>query len=184
MRTKDTRSATQAISDAYYEALVGIFSLRLPDVKEIVLRAAPTVVLKSSYPGEDILLDTKVILSALSTHGDQIRHSVTQLNRIFVAAMWDTLTAHENYDAIATKPEIQFFRHIRNACAHGGRFNFQSLPYPARWRERSLTIEHRGVEVFPGFLKDGDLLLLFADIGCTYFEDTPPPGHVPYNPET
>ena len=109
MRTKDTRSATQAISDAYYEALVGIFSLRLPDVKEIVLRTAPTVVLKSSYPGQDILLDTNGILADLSTQGDQIRHSVTQLNRIFVAAMWDTLTVHENYEAIATKPEIQFF---------------------------------------------------------------------------
>jgi hypothetical protein len=181
MPISDTRNMTQAITDAYFEALVGIFSLRLPEVKEIVLRAAPTVVVESSYHGQSLILDTAKILADAHLSGPQIQQSVTQLNRVFVAAMWDTLTMHSNYNAIATKPEIQLFRHIRNACAHGGSFNFKSLPHPAYWRERFLTVAHHNTRVFPDFIKDGDLILLFADIGQNYFEDAAMPGHVEYS---
>lgn len=93
-----------------------------------------------------------------------------QITSIFVAAMWDLLRSHANYESIATEPEIHFFRHLRNACGHDGRWNFSELKYEASWRDRSLSPDLIGEPVFGPVLNHGDPMLLFIDIDRKYFE--------------
>lgn len=168
-KTRDTRSRSQLLIGAYTECLVGVFALRLPGVAEIVRRDAPEMTVKTSYPGEDLNLHAANIVAACSKSGPEIHAAVEQVTCIFVAAMWDTLFSHTNYEAINTKPEVQFMRHLRHACAHNGRWNFTELKHPAVWRDKELKLEHSGTRAFGGLLNHGDPMLLFQDIDHAYF---------------
>jgi len=64
-------------------------------------------------------------------------------------------------------PEMEFFRHVRNACAHGNRFKFVSAE-PRRlatWRGLTLTrVTHHNAVCIGHLINAADLLLLLADI--------------------
>jgi hypothetical protein len=169
-KTRDTRTRAHLLSNAYVEALVGVFALRLPTVDNVVKAHAPQMSVGSSYDGEDLILDADAVVSDLAFSGEKIKTTVDQITVAFVAAMWDTLMSHARYDAISTKPDILFFRHLRNACGHDGRWNFKDLKHPAKWRDKELTMSHVGSLVFGGLLKHGDVALLFGDIDKKYFE--------------
>lgn len=169
-KSRDTRTRAQLLINAYIEALVGIFALRLPPVQSAVTTLAPVMTVMSSYEGQHCNLEAHRIVTEISTSGPELQTTINQVTSAFVAAMWDTLTMHAHYDLIATKPEIQFFRHLRNACGHDGKWNFTELKYPAVWRDKELTVEHSGKEIFNCLLKHGDIVLLFTDIDLKYFE--------------
>lgn len=169
-KSRDTRLRAQLLVNAFIEALVGIFALRLPPVQTAVSTLAPVMTVLSSYEGQHCNLEAHRIVCEISTFGPELQTTINQVTSAFVAAMWDTLTMHANYDLIATMPEIQFFRHLRNACGHDGNWNFTELKYPAVWRDKVLTQEHSGQKVFNGLLKHGDIVLLFKDIDLKYFE--------------
>jgi len=124
---------------------------------------------ESSFEGEHINLNSEAIVDACEWSGPKIMTCIDQLTGAFVAAMWDTLKSHSNYAAISTMPEIQFFRHLRNACGHDGKWNFTVLNHPAVWRDKELKQEHSGSKVFGGMLKHGDVVLLVIDIDRKYF---------------
>lgn len=169
-KSRDTRERARLVLNAFVEALVGIFALRLPAVQEVICRNAPEMSVESSYPGQSLILDAKRTARECQTNGPDIRAVVDQIVFAFVASLWDTLLCHAHYERISTKPEIQFFRHLRNAGAHDGRWNFTELKHPARWRDKELTLQHSGQLVFGGVLKHGDVALLFIDIDKVYFE--------------
>jgi hypothetical protein len=158
------------ITNAYIEALVGVFALRLKPVQDIVSEHAPEMSVMSSYEGEHIILQAQRIISEISTSGPELAATINQVTSAFVATMWDIITTHTHYESIALMPEIQFFRHLRNACGHDGKWNFKELKYPASWRDKELLLTHSGSEVFNGLLKHGDVVLLFTDIDLKYFE--------------
>jgi hypothetical protein len=66
----------------------------------------------------------------------------------------------------------EFFRHVRNAAAHGGTFSFKEKEpvRPARWRELEVTRALQGTPLFDGFsyqsglLGPGDPLRLLWDV--------------------
>lgn len=69
--------------------------------------------------------------------------------------------------------EFEFFRHIRNACSHGNRFNFfaHQPGRPAAWRTK--TINHtlkgmhnplHGAACWGNYLASADAILLLWDI--------------------
>jgi hypothetical protein len=169
-KSRDTRTRAQLLLNAYIEALVGVFALRLPTVDVVVKAHAPQMTVESSYDGEHINLHADAVVSDLEFSGTAITTTVDQITAAFVAAMWDTLTSHAHYDAISTKPDIQFFRHLRNACGHDGRWNYKELKHPAIWRDKELNMGHVGSLVFGGLLKHGDVVLFFIDIDKKYFE--------------
>lgn len=156
--------------DAFTEALFGIFALRLPPVQNAVKVFMPEVTVRSSYEGQHINLIAHRIVDEISISGPEIKTVVNQITAAFVAAMWDLLKTHAHYEVIANKPEIQFFRHLRNACGHDGKWNFTELKHTAVWRDKLLTLDHAGQDVFEGLLKHGDVVLLFIDIDMKYFE--------------
>jgi len=170
LKPTDTRSQAGFLINAYVEALVGLFALRLEDVKSAVRAHAPKMTVMSSFDGEHVNLDALRVVDELGTTGPEIITAVERTTAAFVAGMWDLLTSHSNYANISIKPEIQFFRHLRNACGHGGRWNFQELKHPASWRNKVLTLAHSGKPVFQGLLKHGDVMLLFRDIDRRYFQ--------------
>lgn len=169
-KSRDTRTRAQLLLNAYIEALVGVFALRLPIVDTVVKAHAPKMTVESSYDGEHVNLHADAVVSDLDFSGEKIKTTIDQITTAFVAAMWDTLTSHAHYDAISTKPDIQFFRHLRNACGHDGRWNFKELKHRAAWRDKELSMSHVGFLVFGGLLKHGDVVLLFIDIDKKYFE--------------
>ena len=58
----------------------------------------------------------------------------------------------------------EFFRHIRNASSHNGKFIFtEKANKKAVWRELIITKDLHGVDLFD-FLAVGDVILLLQDI--------------------
>lgn len=173
-KSRDTRRQAQLLLDALLESLVGVFALRLPDVRAAVKSQAPTMSLDSSYDGQHTILLASEIADACKLSGPEIQTTVTQIARAFTSAMWDTLVSHAHYENIATEPDIQFFRHLRNACGHDGTWNFKELKRPAQWRDKKLTLGHIGQPAFGEFFKHGDLALLIVDVDRKYFEQPTP----------
>ncbi len=83
--------------------------------------------------------------------------------------MWGVLQDTKTYSSISTQPMIQFFRHVRNACAHTGNFNFTKLQQPAKWRDKEITAAQFRQDLFPKFMMDGDVLLLVLDVNAQFF---------------
>ena len=161
--------------DAYLEMCLGVAALRIPAVNS-ALSPYQTFGIKSSYTHqkEDPIIQIGAVLREVSAQGIQgplnLRNSFTQVNRVFLLAMWDMLIGTQKYQSIATEPLIQFFRHIRNGCAHTNSFTITSpLTKPASWRDKTITVALHGSTVIPDFLADGDALLLVRDVDGQYF---------------
>jgi hypothetical protein len=65
-------------------------------------------------------------------------------------------------------PEIEFFRHLRNAASHGGVWNFrQNEPRPdraAEWRGRTISRALQGTPIWDVGIQPGDVLVLLWDV--------------------
>ena len=63
-------------------------------------------------------------------------------------------------------PELEFFRHVRNAASHGGTWNFKSGEprRTAKWRGREITRDLQDQPIWAANLKPGDLLVLLWDV--------------------
>jgi hypothetical protein len=171
IKSHDTRINSQALINSYIVSLTGVFALHRPNVAKALREENFSIMtLKSSYPDEDFNLHFNAIIGELSEPDSSLKILVNQISSAFVASMWNTLKSHTRYDQIATEPDIQFFRHLRNACGHDGSWNFNELKYPACWRDKELLLFHSGSEVFGGLLAYGDVILLMQDIDKKYFE--------------
>lgn len=130
-KSRDTRTRARLLTDAYIEALVGLFALRLEPVKAAVRSQAPEMSVLSSFEGEHVNLQAAQIVDTLTASSVELKTAVETLTAAFVAGMWALLKSHAHYDKISREPDIQFFRHLRNACGHDGNWNFTELKYPA-----------------------------------------------------
>ena len=63
-------------------------------------------------------------------------------------------------------PELEFLRHVRNAVAHGNRFNIRSdePKRPARFRGFEISQSLNGTELFWQFIGPGDVLDLLDEV--------------------
>jgi hypothetical protein len=69
--------------------------------------------------------------------------------------------------AVLESPTFEFFRHIRNAAAHGNRFTFgpREPRRMAKWRDLTLDRPtHAGIQCFGNLLIAADALALLGDI--------------------
>ena len=173
MKPNDTSLMTREIIDAYLEMILGIMTLRIQQVQDFLIPNFPEASVKSSYNHEDLIIDVVGLLNNFKNEGlkevKSLQNSFRQVNKIFLLAMWDTLTSHKTYDGIANEPEIQFFRHIRNGCGHNNQLNFAAIEKPAKWRDKEITDSDKDKNVFPDMLRDGDPILLVMDINNKFF---------------
>ena len=167
----------KSIVETYAEMCLGAMILRTPETQKIVKYKYPNQAIKSSYIhlSKDLIICGNKLVSKIANEGlegsNKLRSAFTQINRIFVIAMWGMLYNTKKYKEICKKPDIQFFRHIRNGCAHNGKFKIDShLKYPAKWRNKKIFFNLNGTTIFPDFLADGDVYLLLYDINEKYFK--------------
>lgn len=98
---------------------------------------------------------------------------ISQLNQ---AARILTITSYEFIKQLKDESPIwQFFRHIRNASAHRGKFSFNTNEptKEAKWQNIEITKELDGADLFissenKGLIYAGDVLLLLLDIEEQY----------------
>lgn len=65
------------------------------------------------------------------------------------------------------EPIVQFFRHIRNGCAHNNKFYFKgknTLALKAEWRRKIIDTSLAGQTVINDFFKEGDFGHLLEDL--------------------
>lgn len=173
MKSNDTSLIARETIDAYLEMILGIMTLRISQVQDFLIPNFPEASVRSSYEHEDLIIKVVDILNDFKQEGlkdiKSLQNSFRQVNRMFLLAMWDILFSHRTYDSIANEPKIQFFRHIRNGCAHNNKLNFVAINKIAKWRDKEIIISDKDKSVFPDMLKDGDPILLVIDINNKYF---------------
>ena len=177
---------THEMYEVYLEIYLACLALRVPEVQTILEMKYPSVGIESSYQDQAVQPNVKKIITMIKGQGSSkpksLRTAFTEINKIFLISTWEILKETATYKKIDTQPDIQFYRHIRNGCAHDNRFNFDELKYPAEWRDKTITIALKGTSVIPDFIKDGDPLLLLIDITNKYFKPIDMEGFKPYPP--
>ncbi len=175
--------------EVYLEMCLGALTLRISQVQDFMVSKFPQASITSSYSSQkqDLVLHTQAILEDIRKQGlatpKNLRQSFTQINSIFIASAWDILRETTTYNSICTKEDVQFLRHVRNAGAHDGLFNFDlPLRHSARWRDKEILPTLKGSPVYPEFLKDGDPIFLLIDITNNYYRPVSIPGYIPYKP--
>lgn len=103
-KSRDTRTSARLLIDAYIEALVGLFALRLEPVKAAVRSHAPDMSVLSSFEGEHVNLHAAHVVDTLTTSSAELKTAAEILTAAFVARMWDLLRSHARYDTISTEP--------------------------------------------------------------------------------
>ena len=184
----DARFITRETIDAYIEMTFAIMSVRFPPLHSHLLSLLPGVQISSSYQingkAQDLCIPTPSMIDGFRKDGHEspklLRASFTQVNSMFIVAMWAALVEMDQFKEISKEPDVQFFRHVRNGCAHGNYLNFKNLHFKAKWRDKTIGPEHRETPVFPDLLKDGDPILMITDINNLYFTTTELPGFITY----
>ena len=72
----------------------------------------------------------------------------------------------KNKKSLNDSPIFEFFRHIRNAAAHDGRFDIRqgSVEKSAQWRDKTISYSLNGQELFGEFFAIGDTILFLQDV--------------------
>lgn len=144
---------------------------------QLFYRDFPYIIeLSSSMADQDIKI-SKSILSILKNDNDGQStplYSKTLIDyyRIFTIAIMDTIREESAFSSLLSTPELQFFRHLRNASAHSNRFYWGSGSSRARtieglpivWRGKEINEGLENSQVYMDFLKPGDIFLLLSDI--------------------
>jgi len=87
---------------------------------------------------------------------------------------FENLKLQTNYKTLSKNNTVVFLRHLRNASAHGNRFNFYCDrarkrfldPGTVRWRNKAITKSLQDKPAFPDFFSVGDFAYLFEDISA------------------
>lgn len=165
---------TNEMFDTYLEMCLGALALRTREIQEILPVRYPEPAIASSYKDQDLIMNVRNIIKKIKDQGwsesESLRRAFTEINKIFLISNWEILKQTTTYNAVDKNPDIQFYRHIRNGCAHDNIFNFDELKYPAEWRDKIITSALKGTPVIPDFIKDGDPLILLVDITNKYYK--------------
>ncbi len=100
--------------------------------------------------------------------------SLINFFRVFTIAVKDVIWEEADFKRLLNKPELQFLRHLRNACAHNNKFYWGNgrlrektlKSFPTIWRGKKINKEIEGKSLFFEFLTPGDLFILLADISA------------------
>lgn len=157
------------------EAAVNAFLSELasgPDYKEELLNNHNVTPLMGeqilAFPnGQKIVIDP-IQLARYLLHNQErmIENNFRQVEYMIITAYALTEGKYRNND-----PLWQFFRHVRNAAAHGGKFNLQrnQPDKPAEWGEKRIERGLNGKRLVSsvgqeGFLETGEIILLLLSV--------------------
>ena len=163
--------------DTYIELVFSMMCIRHPGLHAAIESKVPGVQVSSSFvidgQKQDLCIPVNGIIGKFQKEGladvQSLKRAFYYVNSIFIIAMWEILKDTSTFKHIKDEPDVQFFRHIRNGCAHDNQINFKSLVKPACWRDKTLRQSDVGRTVFPDILKEGDPYLLLLDVNNKYF---------------
>lgn len=91
-----------------------------------------------------------------------------------VVQIGDMLSRNAYYEKT---PELEFYRHLRNALGHGNRFHFSSGEprRPATFQGREITAALQGTQAFFNFMAPGDVFELWENLE-RFLRQSPPTG--------
>ncbi len=175
---EDNKFLTQPILDAFIDIYFATLIIRHPNVHPCLETSTPGVQIESSYikngEKQDLCIQTLEMIKSYKEEGfdspQNLRNSFNQINSMFLISMWALLCEKSKFNDIRNRPDVQFFRHVRNASAHSNTFNYSQLNIEAVWRDKRLSMDLSGTKLFPDYLKDADPFLLILDINNNYFE--------------
>jgi hypothetical protein len=132
-------------------------------------------VLLASHTGDEIGIDTEALAAMLIDDNLQVlAYFNTQSAGALLLVAWEL-----SKNRIMHGPVREFFRHCRNAAAHGGRFHFDrdEPRRPSEWRGKCVERPLQGSPLFPvppdrGFLGIGDVLHLLHDVEKNYMTES------------
>ena len=147
------------------------------DSAQIFYNSFPYIIeLDCSVTEQKIKID-KTILGLIQHEGfnqPTPLYSQTLINfyRIFTIAIKDIIWKEQDFQPLLQNNELQFLKHIRNACAHNNDFfwgvgkqrqsTIQKLPIS--WHDKIIEEKLEGTKLYMNFLKPGDIFLLLSDI--------------------
>jgi hypothetical protein len=174
MRPAKINKIYDDILDVYRICHLGIGALHINNIQQHFLSLPPdsTMALTSSFPGEDANFTIIDVIQQIQSDQKKSPQTLTRnafitLTRVFVIYSFDVFKESGLYDKYKTEPMVQFFRHIRNGCAHNNKFYFQGktqLEFPAEWRGKKVDILLEGSDVIESFFKEGDFIILLDDL--------------------
>jgi hypothetical protein len=172
LRPAQFSSLFDPIIDSFAVSILGVGALHNKEYQK-AMENYKTVPLGSRAAGEDSNVNLWFYLNKnnsddfYGTGGTPFSTSVLQtICQSFCISAFETLVASRHHSIIVAHPIVQFLRHLRNASAHGNRFNLASgqPDKPAQWNTKVIEPGLHRQECFFAFLGPGDLTPLLVDI--------------------
>ncbi|MFA6256810.1 MAG: hypothetical protein WCT29_00690 [Candidatus Paceibacterota bacterium] len=163
MKTSAPISKSQNSESIFFQNILHfLLSTHIIPLREYSLQYVPKnqakiVTLKTSF-GEDI----STYLEELPTPSDKDFNQISA--RILINGCYE-IFKESSIKEITSSEVVEFFRHIRNASSHKGKFIFKKDEprKKAKWRELEITRDLNGSDLFD-FIAIGDVILLLQDI--------------------
>lgn len=150
-------------------AISGIWLLIQKDIKNI-LAPYPPGTLDSSLPDmPPIEVNMFKLVSSLPTAPVSsslfLNKYIKTQARALVIACYEELKENKNWQEIRTIPILETFRHIRNAAAHNNHFFITDKKgLPLQWRNKTVSAETDGKELFSEWMSLGDIEYFLEDV--------------------
>ncbi len=99
--------------------------------------------------------------------GDSLSSSIVlrDVLCLLTIALKEAVWKSPEFQPFRRRDELEFLRHLRNAAAHGNRFNIRSSKsLPLKWRNKVISPQLNGKRLYFDFMAPGDLFILMEDI--------------------
>lgn len=143
--------------------ILGIGFIGRPEFQSAFLKVHPGISpLINDYNKEvDLKVENGIVKTSTYNY-------LVHIGRVMAIAIFDFLQ-FSRYNAILGNTEIyRFAKHIRNGAAHNNRFDIRKpeelINKPAKWRDKSISVDLIGKQVIPDYITPTELLLLTGDI--------------------
>lgn len=149
----------------------GLIAPKLCEVElKTKLATFPHLVSFTSSFGEDSHLSKQNYFNICASN-ERLKSVANHACCVAAVFAFESIKETKKYDNIKNQAIVNFLRHLRNAAAHGNKFNFIDSrsgkfidPGIIEWNGKIVRKELQGQTAFPDFFAQGDFAYLFEDI--------------------
>ena len=155
---------------AYFTSLNGIPALYDNEYVSTI-KNNHSINLEGKTTGKNNHFNRLALIEQMKSKFSSVQDAVRILSQQLVISCYASVEDENN-----KSPEFEFFRHLRNGCAHGNKFKFISYKDKkshkivnepsrlAKWNGLEITRSLEKTEIIFAFLAPGDILKLLKDI--------------------
>lgn len=165
MTAADLRVRLERLRYQHQMGLAGGLLFSVPEMRDAMFREM------GAQPGD--------VISTFAARGDGLAKTVPvaddrpeaeiRRGRLELMELWASVIALgigqglKEHDFFGSPPLFEFARHVRNAVAHGGRFDIRHQRGPAVWETKVITAELDDTALFE-FVTPNDIISLLDDV--------------------